>query len=144
MSAAPQQKLSLQQRKYIQQHKDSPDFIGYQDKIRGIVGSNVEVEIDWASVEQGLLTDTYENMYLNNGNNIKEWLLLNLEEGMKLTCQDKMAKEAVQETIKKIILRHASSPELKIENGVFIVAASLHGGGSYDKESIKSFLLENL
>jgi hypothetical protein len=144
MSAEPQQKLNLQQRKYIQGHKDHPDFTGYQDKIRGIVGSNIEVEIDWASVEQGLIADSYQNMYLNNGNNIKEWFLLNLEEGIKLICQDKLGKEAVQETIKKIRLVHAPSPSLKMENGIFTVEASLHGGGSYGKEGIKDFLNENL
>ena len=144
MSDAAPQKLNLNQKRYIQQHKDDPDFKGYQDKIRGIVGGNIEVEFDWASVEQGLLTDTFENMFLNNGNNIKEWFLLNFEEGLKLVCKDQIGKEAVQEVVKKVKFMHVRDAKLTLENGTLVFGANLHGNGCPGKDYVRDFLNENL
>lgn len=144
MTAAQQVKLNLQQKRYIQQHKENEDFKNYHTKIAAIAGGPIEIEFDWASVEQGLLTDSFENMYLNNGNNIREWFLLNFEEGLKRVCIDDMSKEAFRDTIKKVKFIHAREGALTLENDTLVFAANLHGNGCPGPDSVKSFLEENL
>ncbi len=144
MSENSTKPLNLQQKKYIQKHKEDPDFTGYQAKISAILGSPVEIEFDWETVGTALATDSYQNMYLNNGNNIKEWFLLNFENGMNAFCTDSMSKDAFKEKIRKVKFIHHSEAALKIENSQLIYCANLHGGGSPGKDMIVEFLNENL
>lgn len=144
MSENALQSLNLQQKKYIHKHKEDPDFVGYQDKIRSIVGTPIEIEFDWNTVAQGLLTDSFDNMFLNNGNNIKEWFLQNFENGLKMLCADSLSKETFGSKIKKVKFIHDREGSLKINNDTLIFAANLHGNGSPSKESVNEFLNENL
>tara|TARA_B110001454_G_scaffold219179_1_gene250838 strand:- start:129309 stop:129746 length:438 start_codon:yes stop_codon:yes gene_type:complete len=145
MSGAQEtKKLNLQQKRYIQQHKENADFINYHTKISAIAGGTVNIEFDWATVEQGLLTDSFENMFLNNGNNIREWFLQNFEEGLKKVCTDQMSKDAFRDKIKKVKFIHDREGKLTLENDTLVFAANLHGNGCPGPDSVKSFLEENL
>ena len=145
MSAVQEtKKLNLNQKRYIQQHKENSDFINYHTKITAIAGGNIEIEFDWATVEQGLLDDSFENMFLNSGNNIREWFLKNFEEGLKQVCIDQMSKDAFRDKIKKVKFIHAIEGKLSLENGTMVFAANLHGNGCPGADSVKSFLEENL
>lgn len=137
-------KLNLQQKKYIEQHKGSADFIEYSKKISTLVGSDIKIIFDWDSVAQGLVTDSWGNMFLNNGNNIKEWFLINFEEGLKITCGDKLGKEAFVESIKEVVFKHGNEPHLSIKNGVLTFIGNLHGNGSPGKDTVADFFKENL
>lgn len=136
--------LNLNQRRYIAAHQESPEFTGFQDKIRAIVGAPITVVVDWDSVGAALLSDSFNNMALNNGNNIRDYFLKNCEEGIALVCKDKFGCEAFAEKIKQVTLRHMNEARLEIVGNELIFGANLHGNGSPSKEMTSDFLSEKL
>jgi len=112
--------MGLKEKRAIQGIKEA-HFEGFTKDLEAVIGSSVEVEVDWDS----LATDGQDHLYEN-------WVKVSftpLVEGFKAICIDDMGKSAVQESVKKIVIQNKSDAygarAFTFEGGVLTVDHSM-------------------
>ncbi len=82
------------------------NYVALTNEINGVVDKQLEFEVDWDS----LMKDGYSQFYEDGWTKIYFTPLLNV---LKQICEDDMGKEAVQESLDKVIIKDESD----ISNG---------------------------
>lgn len=100
------------------------DVPKHKEKFKKLCGSNIEVEIDWASL--GREKAAMETFFSNYG-------IERLVDSFESVCHDKLGKEAVQKKVKKIRavnVRDASKVKVSLANGTMTAELNWSSGSA--------------
>jgi uncharacterized membrane-anchored protein YjiN (DUF445 family) len=111
--------------------------------ITWVVGKEVEVEVNWSSISKDSMSHLYAEAW-------PQVYFQPLVKAMKSICSDDMGKEAIQETLKKVVIQdeiHTATPSRwsKFEDGVLTLdhMPTTNLGQIQDRTEAVQNLLEN-
>jgi hypothetical protein len=123
--------MGLAERKLVQAAKET-DYKDFETKMKGIVGFDVKLDFDWATLEA--CNDFADAMRLKRYN---ERIFDRIAEAFTEICADDMGKTAVKEGLKEIKMFAKEGP-VEFAAGVLTVNSDLGSGGSWPASRIKS------
>jgi hypothetical protein len=119
--------MGLEEKRWIKEMKDET-VPKYMAALKEIVGFDLPFEVDWDSYSkdlEGLRNLEYQGMDRINS-------------AFREICRDDIGKDAVKESIKKIILKNIDDPSKKgitLEKGVVTINFALGKDGGYFSDS---------
>lgn len=131
--------MGLQEKKAIQGIKEQY-FDNYQNELNEIVGKELPIDITWDSFDMEAIKF------------IPSVCLQRTVDAFKELCSDTIGKEAVQESITKIVVNNIPAEgaeekkNLNLDSGILTIEASYggHHSGYYTDTTIREYLENNL
>ncbi|MBZ4422362.1 hypothetical protein [Myxococcus sp. RHSTA-1-4] len=140
--------LNLAQRRTLNNFKTTPYVSGFQGLVRGITNTEVEVEVDWTSVEN---TTDPDWVLRDECKYVKEYFFSHLENALKKVCADDFGKDAFKAKIKKVTIANSERDDvpfvegnIKLLDGTLAILTSLRGNVYIGEGMIQEFLEQNL
>lgn len=131
--------MGLQEKKWIRSIKEDY-LVDFQKELDLAAGTNIPIDVEWESFPS-----------VNELKFIPSVGIQRILNSIKEICKDADGKEAIQEEIKNILIKHVAddaenNKNMSIENNTFILAAGFGGSQSnaFNDSSIKEFLENNL
>lgn len=129
--------MGLSERRAIEGVK-SGIFNTFVTEVRNIVGYDLSLDVDWASVE-----NHRECVWFVENNNLQSVWFDNLLAVLKSVVADEMGRNALKQKLKSVIFINAEG-YMTFDNGVFTIPSSLDGNGVYSSDAIQAFLENQL
>jgi len=109
--------MGLKEKRAVQKVQDGQ--AKYEEKLSEATGSNLTFDVNWDS----FMENEKAIIMLPNG------LFARLTKGLKKICNDDLGKEAIQGSLKKIVVEHVEDPadkSVKLEGDTLHISVALH------------------
>lgn len=129
--------MGLAERKLVSAIKEG-DYKSFETKMKEVCGFDVKLTFDWSVLE-----NHKDCTFICDRKKYNSYMFDRVLEAMTKICADSMGKEAVQTSLKEIVMI-PSVGDLKFAAGVLTIHNDLNGNGAYDAGRIKATLEKGL
>ena len=106
--------MGLAEKRIVKAFQEGP-YKKYESQIHEVVGKEIEIEVNWDSLSKGGSSDLWEDSF-------PKVYFIPLIDALKSICADDMGKEAIAESLTKIIIENngnwSTSSWSSFSNGV--------------------------
>ncbi len=115
--------MGLAERRAIKAFQDNK-FATLKKELDKAAGKEVVLEVDWDSLAIEDYADSYDEY-------LPKVFFKPLIEAIKAITFDDMGKEAIQEGLKKVVIRHSGKRQATFENGLMVLDQSPNSNVDY-------------